>query len=141
MVSFCLTCQQFSDLFIPFLREESSSGIGENSKQFLQASYVLVHYHSDKTLVLTCDASLCGIGAVLAYQVEDGSAKPIGFVSWTLSPAKLDQEGLAVMFGVQKYCKCIYGWSFTICTDQKPLILLFSLIKAVPQMASPRIQR
>eukprot|EP00066_Takifugu_rubripes_P012215 XP_011601481.1 PREDICTED: uncharacterized protein K02A2.6-like [Takifugu rubripes] len=54
---------------------------------------------------------------------------------------KLDKEGLAVMFGIKRFHKYIYGRKFTIVTDHKPLLGLFSEMRAVPQMASPRIQR
>ena len=53
----------------------------------------------------------------------------------------MDKEGLAVMFGIQRFHKYIYGRKFTIVTDHKPLLSLFNEMKAVPQMASPRIQR
>ncbi len=45
------------------------------------------------------------------------------------------------MFGIKRFHKYIYGWKFTIVTDHKPLLSLFSEMRAVPQMASPRIQR
>lgn len=44
------------------------------------------------------------------------------------------------MFGIQRFHKYLYGRRFVICTDHKPLLSLFNEMKAVPQMASPRIQ-
>ncbi|KAK7901535.1 hypothetical protein WMY93_018304 [Mugilogobius chulae] len=78
--------------------------------------------------------------------MEDGSERPIGFVSRTLQPAEtrysqLDKEGLAVIFGVEKFHKYLYGRNFTIYTDHKPLIFLFNEKKPIPQMGSPRVQR
>lgn len=55
--------------------------------------------------------------------------------------SQLDKEGLAVMFGIQCFHKYLYGRRFVICTDHKPLLSLFNKMKAVPQMAPPRIQR
>lgn len=55
--------------------------------------------------------------------------------------SQLDKEGLAVIFGIKRFHKYIYGRKFTIVTDHKPLLSLFSEMKAVPQMASLRIQR
>ncbi len=49
--------------------------------------------------------------------------------------SQLDKEGLAVMFGLQRFHKYLYGRKFTIVTDHKPLLSLFNELKAVPQMS------
>ena len=78
--------------------------------------------------------------------MEDGSDRPIVFVSRTLTPAEkkysqLEKEGLAVVFGVCKFNQYLMGRSFTILSDHKPLQYLFSADRPVPVMASARIQR
>jgi len=78
--------------------------------------------------------------------MPDGSEKPIGFVSRTLNTAEknysqLDKEGAAVVFGLKKFHKYIYGRKFDIVTDHKPLLKLFHEEKKIPEQASPRIQR
>ncbi|XP_030580469.1 uncharacterized protein K02A2.6-like [Archocentrus centrarchus] len=118
----------------------------QKSKALLNSADVLVHYSADQELILSCDASPYGVGAVLSHKMNDGSERPLGFMSRTLSPAEkrfsqLDKEGLAVIFGIQKFHKYLYGRVFTIYTDHKPLISLFNMKKPIPQMGSPRVQR
>uniref|UniRef100_A0A8C5QT05 Gypsy retrotransposon integrase-like protein 1 n=2 Tax=Leptobrachium leishanense TaxID=445787 RepID=A0A8C5QT05_9ANUR len=118
----------------------------EKSKNLLQSDALLVHYDVNKPIILACDASPYGVGAVLSHRMGDGSERPIGFVSRTLNAAEknysqIEKEGLAVIFGVKKFHTYLYGRQFTIVTDHKPLISLFNELKEVPQMASPRIQR
>lgn len=98
---------------------------------------VLVHYSADRELVLSCDASPYGVGAVLSHKMDDGSERLLGFVSLTLSHAErrysqLDKEGLAVIFGIKKFHKYLCGRRFTIYTDHKPLISLFNKKKPIP---------
>jgi len=60
----------------------------ENSKKLLSTAQVLVHFDPEKKVILACEASPYGIGAVLSHQMPDGSEKPVGFASRTLSSAE-----------------------------------------------------
>ncbi|KAG8173738.1 hypothetical protein JTE90_023228, partial [Oedothorax gibbosus] len=48
---------------------------------------LLVHYDPSKELVLACDASPYGVGAVLSHSIN-GEDRPIAFASRTLTPAE-----------------------------------------------------
>ena len=101
------------------------------AKKHLIPAKVLTHFDPGKKLLLACDASPYGVAAILSHQMEDGSDRPIVFVSRTLTPAEkkysqLEKEGLAVVFGVCKFNQYLMGRSFTILSDHKPLQYLFS---------------
>ena len=72
-------------------------------------------------MTIQVDASQVGLGAVL---LQDN--KPIAFASKALTDAEsryanIEREMLAVVFGVERFHTYVYGWSFTIESDHKPL--------------------
>ena len=75
------------------------------AKKQLTSDSLLVHYNPDKSLILTCDASPYGLGAVLSHKMEDGQERPVTYASRSLAPAEkhysqIEKEGLAIIFGV-----------------------------------------
>jgi len=71
----------------------------------------------------------------------DGTDRPIGFASRTLSSAEknysqLEKKGLACIFGVKKFHTYLYGSSFTLVTNHKALLGLFKEQRAIPAHAS-----
>lgn len=116
----------------------------ENSKQLLASNKVLALFNPTKQIVLTCDASPYGVGCVLS-QNFDGIEKPVMFASSTLSPAEKNysqthREALAIIFGVKKFHKYIYGTEFIIRTDHQALREIFGG-KNTPAVAAARLQR
>lgn len=131
---------------VPWKWSSKEAGAFQASKRLLLSAPCLAHFDSSKEVVLSCDASAYGIGAVLSQRQEDGSEKPVGFASRTLTPAErnysqLEKEGLACVFGVKHFHCYLYGRHFHLCTDHQPLLSLFSEKRAVPPQASARIQR
>ena len=116
------------------------------AKDALQQDSVVVHYDESKPLILSCDASQYGLGAVLSHVMEKSEERPVAFASRTLNAmekkySQLEKEALAIIFGIKKFHNYLYGRNFEIESDHQPLSFLFKENKGIPQMASSRIQR
>ena len=116
------------------------------SKDLLTSSSLLVHFNPKLKLILACDPSAYGIGAVLAHKYPDGSERPIGYASRSLTKAEknysqIEKEGLACIFGVNKFRSYLLGHSFELITDHKPLISLFHQHKPTSSQALALIRQ
>uniref|UniRef100_A0A8C6VFG1 Gypsy retrotransposon integrase-like protein 1 n=1 Tax=Naja naja TaxID=35670 RepID=A0A8C6VFG1_NAJNA len=85
-------------------------------------------------------------GGGLSHKLPSGREAPIAFYSRTLSKAErnysqLDREALAVVAAVKKFHEYLYGRSFTIVTDHKPLLGIVAGDKPTPNILSPRMLR
>ena len=74
----------------------------------LQLDALRVHFDPSKPILLTCDTSQYGCGAVLSHLMPVGSKRLIAYASRSLSAAEknylqLDNEGLSLIFGVNKF--------------------------------------
>ena len=118
----------------------------DKTQNRLQSSDVLVHYDPEKELLVSCDASPYGVGAVLCHIMKDGSKRPVAHASRTLSTAErnyghLDKEALAVVFALKKSHQFLYSRHFNININHKTLLGLLHPEKATPLMASRSMQR
>ncbi|XP_056022163.1 uncharacterized protein K02A2.6-like [Ostrea edulis] len=123
-------------------REKSFQDI----KELICSDKVLCHYDPKLPLKLAADASPYGIGSVLSHVFPHGTERPIAFSSRTLNQAEkaysqIDKEALALYWGVKKFNSYLYGHKFTLVTDHKPLLSIFSPKKSLPVMTAARLQR
>lgn len=119
----------------------------QSIKQLLREAPVLAHWDPSLPTYVTCDASPYGVGGVLAQRTAGGGElRPVLHASRTLAPAERNysqicREGLAIVFAVNRFHDYLYGNKFTLVTDCKPLASIFHENKAIPSMASNRLQR
>lgn len=84
---------------------------------------------SNRTLLIT-DASDNGLGAVLLQMIHN-DARVISYASKTLTNVErkystLDKEALAIAWATERFQMYLTGLEFTILTDHKPLVDIFS---------------
>ena len=108
----------------------------------LSSSTLLLHYDRKKEVILICDASLYGIGAVLSHIKDNNDEQPIAFCSRSLHTAEknysqIEKEALAVIFGAKKFHNYIFGKTFTISSDHKHLLTLLNEAKAYSSWIEP----
>ena len=96
-------------------------------KRSLCSSEVLAQYCVDSETVLSADASLYGLGAVLRQVQPDGTLRPVAYASRALTEteqryAQIEKEALAATWGCKRFQQYLLGKSFRIETDHKPLV-------------------
>ena len=92
---------------------------------------VLAHYDPQKTTIIAADASNNGIGAVLSQIQEDGTRKPVYYISRSLTDteqkyAVIEKEALVTTWACERFNDYILGLQFTVETDHKPLVPLLT---------------
>lgn len=100
----------------------------DSLKKSIATPPVLKLPNLDQEFLLRTDASGTGLGAVLLQEVE-GIKKPIAYASRKLLPrerryAVVERECLAIIWGIQKFGVYLYGKTFVLEVDHKPLIYL-----------------
>ena len=125
--------------------DEKEKSAFDNLKKLISSDQVLTFYDPELPLRLDCDASAVGIGAVLSH-VINGVDKPIEFISRMLKPAErnysqIEREALAIVWAIKRLHRYLYARHFTLCTDHRPLEMIFDPYKSLSEAVSTRIQR
>jgi len=122
----------------PWLWEESHEKAYSKLKETLSEESKLNYFSTEKDVTLEVDASQRGLGTAI---IQDG--KPVAFGSKALTDTQsrysnIEREMLAIVFGCERHHTLLYGKSFTVVTDHKPLVTICKKsIHAIPA----RLQR
>ena len=102
----------------------------EEIEELLCTALVLQYPRFDEPFSITTDASNVALAAVLS-QGEIGKHLAIAYASPSLHKAETkyhtyEIEALAIMFAIKTFKNYVYGYKFTIVTNNKPLLWLKS---------------
>ena len=109
---------------VEFKWSEEQDKAMDEIKKLVTTSPILAYYDPKKELVIQCDASSTGLGAVL---LQDG--KPLGYASRALSAteceyAQIEKECLAIVFSLERFHQYTFGRRTIIHSDHKPLEMI-----------------
>ncbi len=103
----------------------------EAVKTVIAEAVVLAHPRYDRPLLMVCDASDYGMGAMLAQLDEGGQERPIAFTSAAffgpaLNYTTTEKEGLAVVWAATHFRPYIHGIPTVVVTDHSALTYILS---------------
>lgn len=101
-------------------------------KNILTTAPILIYPNFNEPFFLSTDASNVGLGAILFQYDKERFERVVSYASRTLNGAERNystthKEGLGVVWAIKKFHTYLYGRKFTVITDHKPLIHLFSI--------------
>nr|XP_054606603.1 uncharacterized protein K02A2.6-like [Nothobranchius furzeri] len=99
-------------------------------KEILTQEPVLKFYDPERSTRISADASQHGLGAVLLQQHEE-QWLPVAYASRALTSAEtryaqIEKELLASMYACERFHQYVYGQTFEVETDHKPLVSIMS---------------
>lgn len=112
---------------IPFLWTKLQETSFNKIKNMLSTAPLLAYYNPKKNIVISSDASGCGIGACLFQEDSLGNREAVAYISRTLTPterhyAQIEREALGLTWAAEKWSDFITGIHVTLETDHKPLL-------------------
>lgn len=115
----------------PFVWDEHCQGAFDNLREKLMKPPLLIYPDFGKPFVIYTDASNFSLGAVLCQEIQ-GMDRPIHYWSANMTKGDLNkstiEKELEAMYRALIYFRpYIYGTKFTIKSDHRPLVYLFSL--------------
>jgi len=107
-------------------------------KNLLTSETVMAYFDQTKETELVTDASPWGLSAILLQKSSsEDKKKVVAYVSRSLSDvekrySQTEKEALAIVWAIERLHLYLYGAHFTLCTDCKPVQLIFNNAKSKP---------
>ncbi|CAB3992802.1 Retrovirus-related Pol poly from transposon, partial [Paramuricea clavata] len=103
---------------------------GSHTKKNRTSNSVMAHFDPSAHTQFRVDASPFGLGAILT-QTHGDETRPVAYASRTLTAvekrySQTEREALAVLWGCERFHLYLYGTTFDIYTDHKPLEIIYS---------------
>ena len=105
-------------------------------KKIMSSNNVLANFDPNRKTRVYVDHGPLGLGATLAqlYEIEEEPKeawRPVKYASRALvdserNYAKIEGESLSILFGIKIHKEYLYGSSFEVVTDHKPLVSLYN---------------
>jgi len=129
---------------VPIVWGKAQQRAFQETKELLCSEAVLAQYSLDLPIAISCDSSLVGCGAVLYNIYQDGSMRPVMYVSKAFSDSQrkwsvFEREFVACVFAVTRLHEFIAGRSFFLFTEHKPVVQF--LKKRIPEITTPWVLR
>ena len=116
----------------------------ETLTQVLTSAPVMAYFDVTKETYVTVDASPVGISAILGQRInETDDYRAVAYASRALTAverrySETEREALAIVWAVEHYHLFLFGATFTLITDHKPLEVIYGSPKSKP---SARMER
>ena len=135
--------RELTKIGVTFAWQHKHQAAFDQLKAAITTPPVMAYFDAKKDTVLTVDASPVGLSGILS-QRSTGAAdgQVVAYASRALSDVERrysqTEEALSIVWAIEHFHLYLYGHSFTLETDHKPLEMIYGSTKSKP---SARIER
>ena len=123
---------------VTFTWEQKHQTAFDKLKAAITKPPVMAYFDAKKDTVLTVDASPVGLSGILSQRSAcDAEGKVVAYASRALSDverrySQTEKEALSIVWAIEHFHLYLYGHSFTLETDHKPLEMIYGRANSKP---------